>query len=510
MSVNGEVTKITEEIILPLELEKGLISNIIFLVLENCAVYILMGIDACQKLQVKIDYKLETISFRHSNQKTTLQLMSKENIIDNMEDFDDSSDFSENDTETESEYDLEDIESVHLMYAGIESELHEEGIPEIEDFKISLEIPKPDINEQLKQKEKTIISNLIVYYEQVFANTENDLVGIKDSEFFISVAEGTKPIFSGLRRYSLAEKENINVEDILLQTPMFMSPDLQKPFFLSTDASSYCLGAVIEQEDEDGILKPLAYYSRKLKDPETRYSDYGKEALAVLFSIFGTPETLRCDNGGGFRSNRLQEFLKKENVDIMYNISHQTEWLGMVERMNGTLRYAIARTCGTDYSQWEIGLIQALTGMRRRKSEATGHSPHHLMFGVDNNNNNNNNRFLGAERPLSVKDRNIETNSMVALRYRQMRDSKSSEKTKEFSLNELVLILDYRLPKRNIHVKTSYRYKGPYRIKEIKPHNTYTVVNECGKEFCFHASRIIKFHSRYGVFESSGGESKEN
>ncbi|OLY81445.1 Retrovirus-related Pol polyprotein from transposon opus [Smittium mucronatum] len=219
--------------------------------------------------------------------------MIKKNIIENMEDFDDSSDFLESDTETESEYDLEDIESVHLMYAGIESELHDEGIPEIEDFKIPLEIPKPDIGEQLKQKRKN-------------HKLEFDCV-------LRIIAEGTKPIFFGLHRYSLTEKENINVScrtgssfgnekyeisldsilrknsrkisGILLQTPIFMSPDFQRPFFLSTDASSYCLGAVIEQEDEDGILKLLAYYSRKLKDPETRYSAYEKEELAVVSAV---------------------------------------------------------------------------------------------------------------------------------------------------------------------------------------------------------------------------------
>jgi RNase H-like domain found in reverse transcriptase len=44
-------------------------------------------------------------------------------------------------------------------------------------------------------------------------------------------------------------------------------PDFEKPFEIYTDASKVQLGAVIEQEG-----KPLAFYSRKLNDAQTRYT----------------------------------------------------------------------------------------------------------------------------------------------------------------------------------------------------------------------------------------------
>ncbi|OMJ19372.1 hypothetical protein AYI69_g6645 [Smittium culicis] len=142
--------------------------------------------------------------------------------------------------------------------------------------------------------------------------------------------------------------------------------------------------------------------------------------------------------------------------------------------MNGTLRYAIARTCGSDYSRWETALRQAVTGMRRRKSDSTGFSPHHLMFGIDHSYLDN----FGIENQPSVKERIIELNSLVAMRHGQLRTSKSSSTIPIFEINDLILVLDYRLRKRNIHAKTAFRYKGPYKVIEIKPHNLYNVVDE--------------------------------
>jgi hypothetical protein len=39
---------------------------------------------------------------------------------------------------------------------------------------------------------------------------------------------------------------------------------------------------VLLQEDTFGSLRPCAYWARKLKDCETRYSAYDREALAIV------------------------------------------------------------------------------------------------------------------------------------------------------------------------------------------------------------------------------------
>ena len=53
---------------------------------------------------------------------------------------------------------------------------------------------------------------------------------------------------------------------------------------LVTDASPVGLGAVLEQQQEDGSYRPVYYASRKLSNVEKRYSQFEREALAVRWA----------------------------------------------------------------------------------------------------------------------------------------------------------------------------------------------------------------------------------
>ena len=59
--------------------------------------------------------------------------------------------------------------------------------------------------------------------------------------------------------------------------------DQNKPIKLSTDASSYGLGAVIMQEI-DGEFRPIEYASRTLTSCERRYAQIEKELLGVVWA----------------------------------------------------------------------------------------------------------------------------------------------------------------------------------------------------------------------------------
>jgi hypothetical protein len=57
-------------------------------------------------------------------------------------------------------------------------------------------------------------------------------------------------------------------------------PDFLVPFEIYTDTSKYQIGSVITQKD-----KPLAFYSRKLTDPQTRYTVTELELLAIVETL---------------------------------------------------------------------------------------------------------------------------------------------------------------------------------------------------------------------------------
>jgi len=75
------------------------------------------------------------------------------------------------------------------------------------------------------------------------------------------------------------------LKEKLTSAPILRQPDFTREFELHTDASSIALGACLIQRDDLQIPHAIAYYSRKLRDPETRYPTIDLEALAVVEGV---------------------------------------------------------------------------------------------------------------------------------------------------------------------------------------------------------------------------------
>ena len=69
-----------------------------------------------------------------------------------------------------------------------------------------------------------------------------------------------------------------------MKPPILAFPDFSKPFYIVTDACGYRVGGVLMQKFEN-MLHPIGFYSRKLKDRETRMSTTDREALAVIETL---------------------------------------------------------------------------------------------------------------------------------------------------------------------------------------------------------------------------------
>lgn len=85
----------------------------------------------------------------------------------------------------------------------------------------------------------------------------------------------------------------LRINQALMSTPILRLPQEGRMFILSTDASGVGIGAVLEQEFDDGI-HPIAFFSKKLTDTETRYSTTDRELLAAHRGVRHFDPYLRC------------------------------------------------------------------------------------------------------------------------------------------------------------------------------------------------------------------------
>jgi hypothetical protein len=51
---------------------------------------------------------------------------------------------------------------------------------------------------------------------------------------------------------------------------------------MECDASDYVTAGVLSQKDDDGVLHPVAFFSRKMAPAECNYEIYDKELLAII------------------------------------------------------------------------------------------------------------------------------------------------------------------------------------------------------------------------------------
>ena len=70
----------------------------------------------------------------------------------------------------------------------------------------------------------------------------------------------------------------------LASATLLFHPKLDAITSIMTDASDYAVGAVLQQY-VDQQWCPIAYFSKKLKQSETKYSTYDRELLAIYLAI---------------------------------------------------------------------------------------------------------------------------------------------------------------------------------------------------------------------------------
>ena len=71
----------------------------------------------------------------------------------------------------------------------------------------------------------------------------------------------------------------------LVSERVMAHPQLDKPYKLYTDTSAFAIGAILVQEDENGMERPVLYLSKQLNEAQIKYATIEREAYAIVYAL---------------------------------------------------------------------------------------------------------------------------------------------------------------------------------------------------------------------------------
>ncbi|XP_026378416.1 uncharacterized protein LOC113272835 [Papaver somniferum] len=86
-------------------------------------------------------------------------------------------------------------------------------------------------------------------------------------------------------RTTIQQEAFHKIHEILLSPAITKSPVKGRPLILYTASSDVAIGALLAQEDEEGIERPIYYFSHTMRDAQLRYPKSERACLALVHAI---------------------------------------------------------------------------------------------------------------------------------------------------------------------------------------------------------------------------------
>jgi hypothetical protein len=76
-----------------------------------------------------------------------------------------------------------------------------------------------------------------------------------------------------------------HIKKVISEAPVLASPDYLKDFLIFSFASEHTIAAVLLQKDDEGFERPIAFFSKSLRDAELKYDIIEKQAYAMVKAL---------------------------------------------------------------------------------------------------------------------------------------------------------------------------------------------------------------------------------
>lgn len=110
-------------------------------------------------------------------------------------------------------------------------------------------------------------------------------------EGYSTIARPLTTLLSKKRTFTWGEHQRRAFERLkhaFISAPVLVRPDYEKQFIIETDASLVAMGAVLSQQQDDGSIKPISFWSGTFNAAERNYGVGDRELLAIICGLISS------------------------------------------------------------------------------------------------------------------------------------------------------------------------------------------------------------------------------
>ena len=150
---------------------------------------------------------------------------------------------------------------------------------------------------------------------------------------------------------ALADKSLRELKKAILEVVPLRLADFDKPFVVSPDASDYAVGAALQQRDDSGNLRSLAFHSYKLTKRQLNWPPREEECYAILLALLKWHNWIGLNPVSIETDHKYLESWVDENLETTQGPSpHQAQWHELFSKFDMDVCYVP----GPEITPWEI------------------------------------------------------------------------------------------------------------------------------------------------------------
>ncbi|GBG72343.1 hypothetical protein CBR_g11921 [Chara braunii] len=283
------------------------------------------------------------------------------------------------------------------------------------------------------------------------------------------------------------------LERALIEYSVLKVADPSLPFVVTTDASQYGIGAVLQQDDDNGY-RPVEFMSARMPSEKAATSMYEREFYAL------------SDRDSCFTRQNWQELMRVYGSKLLMSSGRHPETNGQTKQMNKILQQVLRTYIRPDQIKWDEMLPKVASAYNNNVHLSTCRTPNelHKFFRprrpFEGLNRDQIHRLPPGTREFVIQhEKELATvvENLRKAQHRMIEQANKHRRPSQFQVGDLVWVKAKEFaPEENISQKLLPAYRGPWSVLEVRggedgPSYTIEIPAHLHTYLVFHASKLL-------------------